>query len=98
MANYQKRYECYIDKLKTDGFKIIRYARKSPDELLNDEREANLQTMINCLRERSLAELIYVSPQCLAGSLIDSRDMPSVVEELEKMELNYCAGSIQSKF
>lgn len=54
--------------------------------------------MIDCLRERSLVELMYVSPQSLAGSLIDSRDMPNVVEELEKMELNYCVGSTQSKF
>lgn len=98
MANYQKRYECYINKLKTDGFEIIGYARKSPGELSNDEREANLQNMIDCLRERSLAELTYVSPQCLAGSPIDSRDMPNAAEELEKMELNYCAGSTQSKF
>ncbi|KAI8080449.1 hypothetical protein BDF21DRAFT_339960, partial [Thamnidium elegans] len=45
---------------------------------------------------RSLAELIYVSPRCSAGSPIDSRDMPNVVEELEKMELNYCAGSTQT--
>ncbi|KAI8877391.1 hypothetical protein K501DRAFT_326548 [Backusella circina FSU 941] len=91
LANYQKSYECYIDKLKTDDFEIIGYARKSPGELSNDEREANLQNMINCLRERSLAELIYVSPQCLADC-----DMPNVVEELEKMELNYCAGSTQT--
>ncbi|KAG0748649.1 hypothetical protein G6F57_006368 [Rhizopus arrhizus] len=39
---------------------------------------------------------MYVSPQSLAGSLIDSRDMPNVVEELEKMELNYCVGSTQT--
>ncbi|KAI8098320.1 uncharacterized protein B0P05DRAFT_460701, partial [Gilbertella persicaria] len=96
LANYQKRYEVYIDNLKIDGFEIIGYARKSPGELLNDGRKANLQNMINCLKERSLAELIYVSPQCLAGSPIASRDMPNAVKEPETMELNYCAGSTQT--
>ncbi|KAI9358399.1 hypothetical protein BD770DRAFT_320880 [Pilaira anomala] len=89
-------YYVSITSLRTDGFEIIGYARKSPGEQSNDKRKANFQNMINCLRKRSLAELIYISPQCLAGSPIASKDMPDVVEELEKMELNYCTGSTQT--
>ncbi|RCH88804.1 hypothetical protein CU097_010506 [Rhizopus azygosporus] len=52
--------------------------------------------MIECLRERSLVDFVYVSPQSYAGSPINSRDMPNTVEELEKMELRHCAGSTQT--
>lgn len=98
IANYQSKYERFINKLKKDGFEVVGYVRKSPGKLSNDALKDNLQKMIECLRERSLVEFVYVSPQSCAGSPIDSRDMSNTVEGLEKMELRHCAGSTQSKF
>ncbi|GAA5809109.1 hypothetical protein MFLAVUS_002513 [Mucor flavus] len=84
---------CYIDT----PYKRYRHAELSSQPKLLEEaiEEVDNETKDNVIR-KSLAELTYVSPQCLAGSPIDSRDMPNAAEELEKMELNYCAGSTQT--
>lgn len=93
IANYQSKYECFIDKKKDDGFKVVGYVRKSPCGLSNDALKDNLQKMIEYLRERSLVEFVYASPQSCAGSPINSRDMYNTIEDLEKMELRHFTGS-----
>lgn len=95
--DYQARYLTFIKGLKDDGFKVVGYARKSPQEGDNPNLETNLNDMIACLRRRSMVDMVYVSPRSKANSTIASRDDPQIID-IEKLQLDDCAGDTQGKF
>ena len=60
IVNYIPNYHKFINKIKEDHH-IIGYARKSEGKEDNETRIHPLQDMVNRLRERNLADSIYVS-------------------------------------
>lgn len=69
------RYQNYISSLKKQGCTIIGYARKSTGRNDQENRKRLLNSMVQCLKERSLCDTVFVSWSCSAAANIASRDM-----------------------
>lgn len=76
IATLPERYKEYITDLKQDGYNILGYCRKSrTKEDTNTNVVASLQSMIVGLKERSLAESVYVTVSCNSKTPISKRDL-----------------------
>ncbi|ORX49905.1 hypothetical protein DM01DRAFT_243112, partial [Hesseltinella vesiculosa] len=86
IAHYLPNYQQYIHSLKTDGYTIVGYARKSPSsEIDDDTRARNLQNMVTRLHERSHVDKVFVSWSSKAGDKIGTRDFGcNKIARLEK--------------
>jgi hypothetical protein len=73
--NYQYRYEEFIKSLKTNGFDVLGYTRKSPTNIPDERRKQILTNMISCLQSRSQVTGVYISPSSYSKSPIAGRDM-----------------------
>lgn len=89
------RYQNYINSLKKQGRTIIGYARKSIGSNDEKNRKALLNSMVQCLKERSLCDMVFVSWSCSADSNFSSRDMNDSTDLLN--ELTGVDGDIQCK-
>ncbi|KAI8875630.1 hypothetical protein K501DRAFT_233357, partial [Backusella circina FSU 941] len=69
------RYQNYISFLKKQGCTIIGYARKSIGSNDEEIRKRLLNNMVQCLKERSLCDMVFVSWSCSAAANFASRDM-----------------------
>ncbi|KAI8067027.1 uncharacterized protein B0P05DRAFT_208143 [Gilbertella persicaria] len=69
------RYQNHISSLKKQGCTIIGYARKSTGRNDEENRKRLLNSMVQCLKERSLCDTVFVSWSCSAAANIASRDM-----------------------
>lgn len=69
------RYQHYIGSLKNQGCRIIGYARKSIKTNNDNNRKNLLNSMVECLKNRSLCDMVFVSWSCSATSEFASRDM-----------------------
>ncbi|CEP08393.1 hypothetical protein [Parasitella parasitica] len=79
------RYQNYISSLKKQGCTIIGYAGHNNEEY----RKRLLNSMVQCLKERSLCDAVSVSWSCSAASNIASRDMnvnPELLTDLIGVE------------
>lgn len=65
---------------------IIGYARKSLNNASQESRVQCLQTMVNRLRQRSLATKVFVSPASAANDPISSRDTPRQQDILDQLK------------
>lgn len=68
-------YQNYISSLKNQGCSIIGYARKSIGSNNDKNRKNLLNSMVQCLKERSLCDMVFVSWSCSATAEFASRDM-----------------------
>ncbi|KAI7896737.1 uncharacterized protein EV154DRAFT_490691 [Mucor mucedo] len=68
-------YQNHISSLKKQGYSIIGYARKSVGFNNDNNRKSLLNGMVQCLKERSLCDKVFVSCSCSAGDELTSRDM-----------------------
>ncbi|KAI8988016.1 hypothetical protein BDF20DRAFT_853347 [Mycotypha africana] len=79
----------YIGNLKSDGFEVIGYVRKSYGNEDRNTRIRLLQSMIDKMLERLSVDKIYVSPMSQAGEPFSSRDVnhdSPILRELNKVE------------
>ncbi|KAI8636077.1 hypothetical protein BD408DRAFT_356353 [Parasitella parasitica] len=68
-------YQNYISSLKNQDCSIIGYARKSIGDNNDKNRKSLLNSMVQCLKERSLCEMVFVSWSCSAAAEFESTDM-----------------------
>ncbi|KAI7907298.1 uncharacterized protein BX663DRAFT_426788, partial [Cokeromyces recurvatus] len=58
IATFIPRYQNYINSLKKQGRTIIGYARKSIGSNDEQNRKILLNSMVQCLKERSLCDMV----------------------------------------
>jgi len=68
-------YQNHLSSLKKQGCTIVGYARKSTGHNDEENRKRLLNSMVQCLKERSLCDTVFVSWSCSAATNIASRDM-----------------------
>jgi hypothetical protein len=83
------RFQQYINNLKSNGYEIINYVRKSYGKEDRETRVRLLQSMINRMFERLLANKIYASPLSHADepstpTYLNYND--TILKELNKVE------------
>ncbi|KAG0167033.1 hypothetical protein DFQ30_006471 [Apophysomyces sp. BC1015] len=74
ITNYLPAYHLFVEKLKTKGYEVIGYARKSVGPEDSDTRVRLLQSMIDKLKERSLKSKVFISTSSSASQLFSERD------------------------
>ncbi|KAI8365233.1 uncharacterized protein BYT42DRAFT_649161 [Radiomyces spectabilis] len=85
IVQYLSNYQNSLRHLKSEGFEIVGYARKSPNDDDPDRRARLLQSMITNLRTRSLCTRIYVSSSSRASDPFHERDLNPNMEVYEKL-------------
>ncbi|ORX54058.1 hypothetical protein DM01DRAFT_1287208, partial [Hesseltinella vesiculosa] len=85
IVNHLPTYHLFIEQLKTNGYEIIGYARKSAGSEELDTRVRLLQCMIDKLKERSLATKVFVSTSSSASQPLCERDIVKDAKVLEKL-------------
>lgn len=75
IVNLPIQYQQYIMDLKKQGYFIIGYCRKSRTTADNEKVTKCLQSMVLGLKERSLAQKVYVTVSCNAGTPLKKRDI-----------------------
>ncbi|KAL1933619.1 hypothetical protein VTP01DRAFT_7709 [Rhizomucor pusillus] len=68
------KYQQEVEAMKDASILIVRYARKSKTGEESKDRDRLLQRMVSRLRERSCADLVYVSPRSRSNELLVERD------------------------
>lgn len=68
-------YQNYIGSLKDQGCSIIGYARQSIGNNNGKHRKSILNDLVQCLKERSLYDMIFVSWSGSTAAAFTSRDM-----------------------
>lgn len=86
-------YQNHIKVLKSDGYTIVGYIRKSPGSEVKETRHNLLQAMSLKLKERSLVDVVFASPCCRASDPIERRDQKSN-EVMEGLDVT---GNVQGK-
>ncbi|SAL99560.1 hypothetical protein [Absidia glauca] len=74
IVEYQDQYHQYVRDQKNQGFEIIGYARKPRGSESLGDRNRLLQQMVRNLRDRSLADHVFISPSSSANDKLDNRD------------------------
>ncbi|KAI8647423.1 hypothetical protein BD408DRAFT_378793 [Parasitella parasitica] len=75
IVNLPIQYQQYIMDLKIQGYFIIGYCRKSKTTADNEKVTKCLQSMVLGLKEKSLAQKVYVTVSCNAGTPFKKRDI-----------------------
>ena len=83
-----------MNSLKTEGFTIIGYARKSPSNDHKVNRVRCLRSMCGRLAERSLVDAIFISSCCKAADPLAERDM---IQDGDILNTLNVAGNMQGK-
>lgn len=85
--NHGAKFRHAAKQMKKEGYLFIGYARKSPSRAGDDQesRVRLLNMMVKNLRERLLADEVYVSPSCKSNEKMISRDtgIAEIVKDLE---------------
>ncbi|KAG2236192.1 hypothetical protein INT48_003811 [Thamnidium elegans] len=81
IVQYGDKFKEFIQGQKSNGFKIVGYARKSPGDKDKEKRARLLRTMIDKLRSRSLVDKVFVSQSSLANEPFKKRDINDDVFE-----------------
>ncbi|KAI8984123.1 hypothetical protein BDF20DRAFT_858101 [Mycotypha africana] len=76
--------------LKIQGYFIIGYCRKSKTTADNETATKCLQSMVLGLKESSLAQKIYVTVSCNAGTPFKKRDLKknAIIDQLSGVSGN----------
>lgn len=75
IVGVQEKFQNYISNLKEEGHSIIGYCRKSKTAGGKEEVVKSLQSMIEGLKSRSLAQHIYVTISCNSKTPLSRRDL-----------------------
>ncbi|CAO3685246.1 unnamed protein product [Rhizopus stolonifer] len=79
------RYQNYINFFKKQGRTIIDYARKSIGSNDEKNRKILLNSIVQCLKERPLCDMVFVSWSCSADANFSSRDMNGNTDLLNEL-------------
>lgn len=93
IAKHLPEYQQYIKSLKSDGYTIVGYIRKSPGSEPLAKRTKLLATMKTKLEERSLVDIVFASSCCRASDPFEKRDQKGDTIS-EKLDV---AGNVQRK-
>ncbi|KAI9470121.1 MAG: hypothetical protein EXX96DRAFT_532524 [Benjaminiella poitrasii] len=85
IINYIPEFQKHINNLKEKGYSIVGYARKSEGKETDKTRYRLLERMVDCLKSRSLVNMVFVSPCCSSSSPLTSRDLKGKSIALEKI-------------
>ncbi|ORZ07155.1 hypothetical protein BCR42DRAFT_336677 [Absidia repens] len=85
IANYIPKYQTHINCIKSQGYAIVGYARKTPGPEGKQRRNNLLNRMVYCLKKRSLCDKVFVSSSCLASDSLVSRDVNEEINVLGEL-------------
>lgn len=79
-------HQIKMKKLKEEGYTIVGYCRKSVQAGMSKNHVQLLQTMVQNLRERSLADYVFVSPMENAIIPLHARDKKCNMDILKQLK------------
>lgn len=89
-----EKYQLSLKELKKENYKIIGYARKSKNEKNENIRIRLLNQMAQKLEERSLVDMVFMSPNTNSNEPITNRDVSKNNEMMSQLKAN---GDTQGK-
>jgi hypothetical protein len=95
ITEYLPRYKIFTQNLKSEGFILVGYVRKSPGDEDIETRTRLLQDMVDKLYDRSQVDKVFVSQMSYSDEPIASRDLQNEVDLVK--ELKGAEGTTQGK-
>ncbi|KAI8979871.1 hypothetical protein BDB01DRAFT_851999 [Pilobolus umbonatus] len=89
-----EKYQLLLKELKDENHRIIGYARKSKNKKDDDSRIRLLNQMAQKLEERSLVDMVFMSPTTNSNEPISSRDISKDNEMMSQLKAH---GDTQGK-
>ncbi|GAA5796711.1 hypothetical protein HPULCUR_002086 [Helicostylum pulchrum] len=83
-----EKYQLSLKELKKENYKIIGYARKSKNEKNENIRIRLLNQMAQKLEERSLVDMVFMSPNTNSNEPITNRDVSKNNEMMSQLKAN----------